>query len=66
VSKRVIIGAAIVALVAGGVLLAAFDTVATIVVGAMLVGVAGVALVSLAFLVVGESEDRDRERHPHG
>ncbi|MCW2954162.1 MAG: hypothetical protein JWQ48_3332 [Conexibacter sp.] len=61
-----IIGAAIVALVVGGALLAAFDTVATIVVGAMLVGVAGVALVSLAFLVVGESEDRDRERHPHG
>jgi hypothetical protein len=66
VSKRVIIGAAIAAFVIGGVLLAVFDSAATIVVGAMLVGAASVTLVSLGFLVVGESEDRDRERHPHG
>jgi hypothetical protein len=61
-----IIGAAIVALVVGGVLLAVFDSTATIVLGSMLVGVAAVTLISLAFLVVGESEDRDRERHPQG
>jgi hypothetical protein len=36
------------------------------VVGIVLVGLAGIALVSLAFLLVGQGEDRDRAHHPHG
>jgi hypothetical protein len=34
--------------------------------GLVLLGIGGVLLVSLAFLMVGESEDRHRERHPGG
>lgn len=34
--------------------------------GAALLGVAAIGLVSLAFLLVGESEERDRRRHPRG
>jgi hypothetical protein len=50
------------ALVAGLVLiLAVGETVASIV-GAGLVGLAGIAFVALAFLLVGESEDRDRRK----
>jgi hypothetical protein len=50
------------ALVAGLVLiLAVGETVATIV-GAGLLGLAGIAFVALAFLLVGESEDRDRRK----
>jgi ammonia channel protein AmtB len=49
----------VVALSAGLVLvLAAGGTVATL--GAVLLGLAGTAFVALAFLIVGESEDRDR------
>jgi len=32
-------------------------------IGAVLLGIAGVLVVSFIFLLVGESEDRDRERH---
>jgi hypothetical protein len=50
------------ALVAGLVLiLAVGETVASIV-GAGLLGLAGIAFVALAFLLVGESEDRDRRK----
>lgn len=35
-------------------------------VGWGLFGIGGVVLVSLAFLLVGESEDRDRLRNPRG
>jgi len=34
--------------------------------GIVLVGLAGIALVSLFFLLVGEEEDRDRMRNPRG
>ena len=45
----------------GGVIViaAASDTTASIV-GACLLGIAGIAFVALAFLLVGESEDRER------
>ena len=48
------------AFLAGLVLvLAAGDTIASII-GAGLLGLGGIAFVALAFLLVGESEDRDR------
>jgi hypothetical protein len=40
--------------------------VVVVTIGLVLLGVGGVLLVSLAFLMVGESEDRHRERHPGG
>lgn len=53
-----LVGGAALALVAGAVWLAA--------VGWGLFGIGGVVLVSLMFLLVGESEDRDRIRNPRG
>lgn len=50
------------ALLAGiGLLLAASDEVAEII-GIGLLGLAGIAFMALVFLLVGESEDRDRRR----
>jgi len=58
--------AALVLAAAGVVLgLAGHGTTATAAAVALL-GVAGVLLVSLAFHIVGESEDRARERRPGG
>ncbi|HWX97441.1 MAG TPA: hypothetical protein VNZ01_11400 [Solirubrobacteraceae bacterium] len=48
------------ALVAGVVLLLAVGGTVASIVGAGLLGLAGIAFVALAFLLVGESEDRDR------
>lgn len=50
----------------GVVLLVVGGPVLVSAIGWALVGIAGVLLVSLAFLLVGESEDRDRAKHPHG
>jgi MFS family permease len=44
---------------AGAILLALASSTTVSVIGACLLGVAGVAFVSLVFLLVGESEDRD-------
>lgn len=65
--NRVTIAIGIVTLVAGIAVLAigGGDTGATIA-AAMLLGVAGIAAVSLIFLLVGQSEEDDRERHPRG
>jgi hypothetical protein len=49
-----------VALLAGLVVLLAVGETAGSIVGAGLLGLAGIAFVALAFLLVGESEDRDR------
>jgi hypothetical protein len=52
---------------AGGIaLLIASEGVAATVAGIVLIGLAGIALVSLSFLVVGQGEDRDRAHHPDG
>jgi hypothetical protein len=61
------IAAGAVALLAGVVVLAAGGggTGASIA-AAMLFGIAGVAFVSLIFLIVGQSEEADRRRHPRG
>ncbi len=52
------------ALVAGTALALAVHGVGALVAGSMIAGLGGIALVSLAFLLVGQSEDRDRERTP--
>lgn len=61
-----IVAVAAALLVAGIALVALADGVALTAVGWGLAGVAGVLLVSYAFLLVGESEDRDRLRNPRG
>jgi hypothetical protein len=61
-------------IIAAGVLLAASGLalllidggIIATVLGASLLGLAGVVFTALAFLLVGESEDRDRLRHPRG
>jgi hypothetical protein len=53
-------------LVGGLVLAAVAGPVVVVAVGWALFGIGGVLLVSLAFLLVGESEDRDRMKHPGG
>jgi hypothetical protein len=55
------------ALLIGGMALAlAVGSVLVAAIGWGLFGIGGVILVSLAFLLVGESEDRDRLRNPRG
>lgn len=50
-----------------GIVMTATDNgVVVVTLGLVVLGVGGVTLVSLVFLAVGESEDRDRERHPRG
>ncbi len=61
-----ILGSALALLAAGAVLSAVGGTVLVMAVGWTLFGIALVILVSLVFLLVGESEDRDRLRNPHG
>jgi uncharacterized membrane protein YuzA (DUF378 family) len=50
----------ILALLAGIVVLVAGQGSLASTIGAVLLGLAGLAFVALAFLLVGESEDRDR------
>jgi uncharacterized membrane protein YkgB len=50
----------VLALVAGIVVLLAARGQWASIVGALLLGLAGIAFVALAFLIVGESEDRER------
>lgn len=61
-----ILVAALALLIAGIVVVAVADAVAVTAVGWGMAGVAGVVLISYAFLLVGESEDRDRLRNPRG
>ena len=61
-ADRLTAAIATVALVAGVALLLADDAVIAEIVGAGLIGLSGVAFTALAFLLVGESEDRDREQ----
>lgn len=65
-SNRAILIAALVLLAAGIVLAAVGSSVLVTAIGWALFGVALVILVSLVFLLVGESEDRDRLRNPRG
>jgi hypothetical protein len=63
---RLLIAIAVAALIAGGVMTATDNGVVVVTIGLVVLGIGGVMLVSLAFLLVGESEDRHRERHPGG
>jgi hypothetical protein len=63
---RGLLAAGLVTLIAGIAMTATDNGVAVVVIGLVLLGIGGVTLVSLAFLAVGESEDRHRERHPGG
>ena len=53
-------------LVAGIVALVALGGTAQLVVASVLFGLVGIALVSLVFLLIGQSEEADRRRHPRG
>jgi hypothetical protein len=61
-----LIAIGVVALIVGGVMTATDNGVVIVTIGLVVLGIGGVMLVSLAFLLVGESEDRHRERHPGG
>src|SRR5690349_8664537 len=63
---RIILAIGLVTLIAGGVMTAQDNGVVVVTIGLLLLGIGGVLLVSLAFLMIGESEDRHRERHPNG
>jgi hypothetical protein len=56
---------ALIAAIAGAVVLALGGSTAMVIGGALL-GLGAIAFVALLFLLVGESEDRDRRRHPRG
>ena len=60
----IVVGA--LALVAGIVVIAAAGGSGATIAAAMLFGIAGIAFVSLVFLIVGQSEETDRRRHPRG
>ncbi len=66
IENRVAIAVGVFALVAGIAILAAASGTGATIAAAMLLGIAGIAFVSLVFLIVGQSEDTDRERHPRG
>jgi hypothetical protein len=59
VADRVTIAAGMVSLIAGIVVLIVASGFAAAIVGVVLIGLAAIAFVALAFLLVGESEDRD-------
>jgi hypothetical protein len=55
-------GLGTIALSAGIIVLALVPGAGASILGACLLGLAGIAFVSLAFLLVGESEDRDYQK----
>jgi hypothetical protein len=63
---RVLLTVGLVTLIAGIAMTATDNGVVVVTIGLVLLGIGGVLLVSLAFLAVGESGDRHRERHPGG
>jgi hypothetical protein len=65
-SNRAILSSALALLAVGIVVVILAGTVLVTAIGWGLFGIALVVLVSLAFLLVGQSEDRDRLRNPHG
>jgi MFS family permease len=63
---RALIALGAIALIAGAILVALASGTVLMVIGIALLGLAAIAFVSLAFLLVGQSEERDRQRHPRG
>jgi hypothetical protein len=64
--NRIAVAVGALALIGGVAVLAAASGTAATIAAAMLLGIAGVAFVSLIFLIVGQSEESDRRRHPRG
>ena len=64
--NRVTAGVGVVALLLGAGLLIAAGGLAVWIAGVALLGLSGIAFVALVFLLVGESEERDRLRNPRG
>lgn len=62
----ILASSAALALVVGVVVLAVGGGFAAELAAIVLLGLAGIAIVSLVFLRVGQSEERDREQHPRG
>ena len=58
-ADRITLAAGVICLLAGIVLVAAVPGFGAAVAGACLLGLAGIAFVALAFLLVGEGEERD-------
>jgi hypothetical protein len=65
-ANSIVLGLGLLALLAGVVVLLAARGLAATVTAIFLLGLSGIALLSLVFLLVGQGEDRDRIRHPHG
>lgn len=61
-ADRIALAAGVVCLLAGIVLIVAVPGFGAAVAGACLLGLAGIAFVALAFLLVGEGEERDHRR----
>ena len=61
-ADRLVLAAGALCLIAGVLVLIVADGFVASIIGAGLLGLAGIAFVSLAFLLVGESEDRDLAR----
>jgi len=64
--NRFAIGVAVVSSMLGVLALVVLGGIVQIVAASVLLGITGVALVSLVFLLVGQSEERDRQQHPGG
>ena len=65
-TDRTLGAAGALSLVAGVALALAVSGLGALIAGIVLAGLGGIALVSLAFLLVGQSEERDRARRPRG
>jgi hypothetical protein len=66
IENRVTIAIALGTAVTGVVALTVLAGTAQLVTASVLLGMTAVALVSLAFLKIGQSEEADRRRHPNG
>ena len=64
--NRIAIAIGIVSLIAGIVTLATLSGTAQVVAASALLGLSGIAFISLVFLLVGQSEEDDRREHPNG
>ncbi len=65
-TDRTLGAAGALSLAVGVVLALAVSGLGALIAGILLAGLGGIALVSLAFLLVGQSEERDRTRRPRG
>jgi threonine dehydrogenase-like Zn-dependent dehydrogenase len=66
IDSRALIALSAISLAAGATVLALAGGTVAMVIGAGLIGLAAIAVVSLAFLLIGQSEERDRRRNPRG